>query len=131
MATEEEIAQALALLEATFSDSEQPPAVIVLPPDDHAFMIGNRGGFVRLAMASLKAALGKEQSFKNEPWIVNQDIDWGIKGLKPDENAHISLAELSRPRRFGNLIGCSILIVAILLILIGLVTTVRWITHSI
>lgn len=130
MATEEEIAKALALLEGPNADSDDSPAIVVLPPDSNAFVVGNRGGFVNLAVASLKAAQGKEQSFKKESWIAEDDLDWGIKGFKPDANAHTRLAELTRPQRLGNLIGCSVLVVVALFFIVGLIAVIRWIGHS-
>ena len=68
--------------------SQHPPAMIVLPPDA-GFISGNSGGFVRLAIASLKAAKGEAQSFEGQPWVgAWEEYDWMLSGLTPDENAH-------------------------------------------
>jgi hypothetical protein len=133
MATEEEIAQVLTLLEPTFSDSEQPPAVVIQPPDSGEFILGNRNGFVCLATLCLKAAIGQIQSFENEPWIVAVEHDWEIKGLMPDENAQTYLP--IKPTRFqkirGSVILYSILFFIAFCIVVGFITIVRWIVHSI
>jgi hypothetical protein len=68
--------------------SQHPPAMIVLPPDA-GFISGNSGGFVQLAIASLKAAQGEAQSFEGQPWVgAWEQYDWMLSGLTPDENAH-------------------------------------------
>ena len=133
MVTEDEIAQALALLEATFSDSEKPPAVVIQPPDSGEFILGNRNGFVCLARLCLKAGMGKVQSFENEPWIVAVEHDWEIKGLMPDENAHTYLPiKPTRSQKIRqSIILYSILSFIVLCIIIGLITIVRWIAHAI
>ena len=83
------ISQALNILESDDVNSAHPPAIIILPPDSGQFIVGNRDGFIRLAVASLKAARGEEQPFKREPWVVVEDLDWSVAGLKHDASAHI------------------------------------------
>jgi hypothetical protein len=81
---------ALETLEEIEDDSTHPAAMIVLPPDT-GFINGNSGGFVQLAIASLKAAQGEPQSFKGQPWVGVYEYDWMLGGLTPDESAHIYL----------------------------------------
>jgi len=130
---DEEIARAIDVLEKALSDSDQPSAVVIQPPDSGEFILGNRGGFVHLAITSLKAALGKAQSFENESWLVIEDLDWGIKGLKPDESAHIYLqAKLTRTQRIRrSIFGFLIVFLAALFLIVGSITIVRWIIHLI
>jgi len=133
MAIEGKIEQAINLLERTLSDSDQPSAVVIQPPDSGEFILGNRNGFVCLATLCLKAAMGKVQSFENEQWIVAVEHDWDIKGLMPDENAQTYLP--IKPTRF-QIIRQSTILLSILsfiacCIVVGFITIVRWIVHSI
>ncbi len=133
MAIEGEIEQAIDVLERALSDSDLPPAVVIQPPDSGEFILGNRNGFVCLAMACLKAAMGKVQSFENESWIVAIEHDWGLKGLQPDENAHIYLpTKLTRSQKIRrSTILFLIFSLIVLWLAIGLITSIRWIIHSI
>ena len=123
------IAQALDLLETAASDSTHPPAMIVLPPDSSRFILGNRDGFIRLAAASLKAAQGEEQSFKGQPWVHTEELDWRIDGLKPDPSAHIYLP--TRFTRFQEMrqkvLGILVFLLVVLCLLVGLGTIIKWI----
>ena len=56
-----------------------------MPPDSKSFLQGNRGGLVQLAIASLRAAEGEKQTFKNNPWLVIQDYDFDLAGIELDE----------------------------------------------
>jgi hypothetical protein len=87
MDTQNELDEAIRLLENLPCDCEHPPAMIVLPPDA-GFISGNPGGFVHLAIASLRAAQGQEQSFRDKPWAGQWEYDWMLAGLKPDAEAH-------------------------------------------
>jgi hypothetical protein len=119
MATKLEILQALALLEKPEIDVAHPPAVVVMPPDSGDFILGNRDGFVRLAVASPKADRGEAQSFKDKDWVRIEDLDWGISGLKPDPSAHIWRSGL----------GSLVVLLLVLFILVGSITTVRLALH--
>jgi hypothetical protein len=133
MNADEEITSALVALETVLPKLQEPPAVVILPPDSGQFLIGNQGGFIHLAVASLKAAQGKEQLFKKESWFVVEDLDWSIHGLKPDESAHIYLRrKLSRAERIGqSVIGLSLVLVVGVCLLVGIATIVRWLWHGI
>jgi hypothetical protein len=91
MSTQERVDAALAILEAEQTQSNVLPATVIMPPDSGDFIIGNPEGFVHLAIASLRAAKGEKQSFKDHSWWVNYELDWAIPGLKPDSSAHIYL----------------------------------------
>jgi len=91
-----EIEQAIALLETIKSDEGSSPAVVLMPPDSGEFIRGNSGGFVRLAIASLKAAQGQSQNFRGEPWIGIEEYDWILGGLKHDADAHLYLPKKKR-----------------------------------
>ena len=123
------IAQALDLLATAASDSTHPAAMVVFPPDSGSFILGNRDGFIRLAAASLKAAQGEEQSFKGQPWVAIADLDWSIRGLKPDPSAHIYLP--TRLTRFQKMrekgLGILMFLLVALCILVGLGTIIKWI----
>lgn len=102
-----------------------------MAPESGDFILGNRDGFVRLAVASLKAAQGEAQSFRNAKWVKIEDLDWGISGLKPDSSAHIYLPE--KQSRFQKLwrsvFGLLAVLLLILFILVGFITSVRWALH--
>lgn len=125
------VSQALSVLESTIGNSANPPAIIVLPPDSGKFIVGNRDGFIRLAVASLKAAQGEEQPFKRESWVSVEDLDWGVAGLKPDDSAHIYLrtprTRLQRLR--SKVFGFVAALLLLLCLLVGFCTIVRWIFH--
>jgi len=91
MDAQSEISQAIALLETIENDEASSPAVVLMPPDSGEFIRGNSGGFVRLAIASLRAAQGQPQRFRDEPWIGVDEQDWILQGLKPDADAHVYL----------------------------------------
>jgi hypothetical protein len=83
-------------LEAIENDESSSPAVVLMPPDSGEFIRGNSGGFVRLAIASLRAAQGQPQTFRHEPWLGVDEQDWILQGLKPDTNAHAYLPKKKR-----------------------------------
>jgi hypothetical protein len=89
MDTQAEIAQAIALLENIDEDPAYPPSVILMSPDSGNFINGNAGGFVHLAIASLRAAQGEQQSFKNASWVGVDETDWILHGLTPNADAHL------------------------------------------
>jgi len=130
VATDEGIASALSVLENLTAEPGEPPAMVVMPPDSGAFMLGNRGGFIRLAVAALKAAQGQHQISKNEPWIVEGEAQVSVKGLKPDTSAHIYLPEIQTQKRFQRLRSSFLYSVLLLFLLtcsvIGLVTMCQW-----
>jgi len=116
------------MLDAIPSDPTQPPATIVMPPDSGKFIIGNTGGFIRLAIASLKAAQGQKQDFKSEPWFRDADIDWTVKGLESDESAHVYLSpKLTRIQRiFRSIVGFLVPLLFAICLMVGVVTVVYW-----
>jgi hypothetical protein len=90
MDRKESIQAALEALEKMEDDSPHLAAIIVMAPGAE-FISGNSTGFVKLAIASLKAAQGQAQRFKGLPWVGTGDYDWMLSGLTPDENAHTYL----------------------------------------
>jgi hypothetical protein len=130
VATDEGIASALSVLENLTAEPSEPPAMVVMPPDSGAFILRNRSGFIRLAVAALKAAQGQQQISKDEPWISEGNPDAGAKGLKPDPNAHIYLPEIqaqTRLQRIRSSFLYSVLLLALFAIfVIGLVTMCQW-----
>ncbi len=75
-----------------------------MPPDSGEFIRGNSGGFLLLAIASLKAAQGQPQSFRVEPWIGVDENDWVLRGLKPDADAHLYLPKKQRGWLFDKVV---------------------------
>lgn len=126
METTDPISHALALLDGPAENSAYPPAMVVLPPDSGNFILGNRDGFICLAVAALKAAQGEEQSFKGKPWVKIEDLDWGVRGLKLDPNAHIYLP--TKRTRFQkawrNVLGLLVVLLIVVCALIGFATVV-------
>jgi len=118
-------------LENVQVDANRPPAVVVMPPDTGDFIIGNPEGFVRLPIAALKAARGEDQAFRKEPWWIDYELDWPLKGLKLDPSAHIYLPSTrSRPRRaWDTAWGVGAPLLAAVCLVVGLVTIVRWVIH--
>ncbi len=131
MATEHEIQQALALLDRVEMDGDHPPAIVVMAPESGDFILGNRDGFVRLAAASLRASLGEEQSFEKKDWVIIEDLDWGISGLKPDSSAHIYLpVKRTRLQKLWNSAwGFLLVLLLVIFIFVGFIASVRWVLH--
>jgi hypothetical protein len=129
--TQERVEAALAILEEAQPDSTEPPATVVMPPDSGDFIIGNSEGFVHLAIASLKAAQGEKQSFKNYPWWVNYELDWTIPGLKLDPRAHIflPLAVTGFRLLWSKVWGYGAPLLAAMCLVVGVVTVIRWVMH--
>lgn len=128
---DEDLHRAIALLEQDAPDAN-PPVMVVLPPDAGEAIIGNRSGFIRLAIAALKAAQGTDQKFKKEPWVYQQDLDWTIDGLKFDASAHIYMPQKpSGWRRFRQkAFGLTVLLFLLGCFGIGFVTLVGWFFHN-
>ena len=131
MNTTEHIDLALAALEQASLESEEIPAIIRLAPDADAYVLGNREGYVKLAIASLKAAQGDNQSFKDTEWVGTEELDWGLSGFRYDSEAHTYLRPPKTPvgkvRDKFFLVLFSILGIAIVGIFsIGLVEFISW-----
>ncbi len=123
------ISESLAALERIELGADDPPALIVPPAYEDPYFRGNAGGFVRLAIAALKVAQGQEQTLRNEPWVCNQDFDWGLEGLKLDPLAHLDLPpkRTHMQRRLGSLLGIGLGLCLAAIWVIGLVRTLSWI----
>jgi hypothetical protein len=104
------------------------PALVVMPPDSQSFLQGNRGGLVYLAIASLRAATGRKQIFKDNPWLVVEDYDFDLAGIELDEAADICLPPvLSKWQIFkNNFFGYAFVIVFLAMFGIGFVTSVNF-----
>jgi hypothetical protein len=119
------IQQALDLLEKTHCERS---ALVVMPPDSKSFLMGNQGGLINLATASLRAALGEKQTFKKNPWLVIEDYDWDLAGIDLDDDAHIYLP----PRRTkwqtfrSNFWGATIGLLLAISLLVGIGTILTW-----
>jgi hypothetical protein len=123
------IDEAIRILEAEQMNSELPPAIVVMPPDTGEFIHGNRGGLVRLAIAALQAAKGEDQSFEKQPWVVDNDYDWGVQGFKYDALSHMELPP-KRPKCWARvraeLAGYVTLLVLLTPFTVGLITMGTW-----
>jgi len=124
------IQQAIELLENSVADR---PALVVMPPDSKSFLMGNQTGLINLALASLHAALGEKQTFKNNPWLVIEDYDWDLAGIALDEDAHIYLpppqTKWQKFRR--NFFGAAVGFLLAASILVGLGTIASWLIRLI
>ena len=105
--------------------------MVVLPPDSDRFIVGNKGGLIRFAIATLKAVQGEEQSFADSDWVYEDDIDWGIKGIQLDETAHVYIpAKKSKTRlTIEKLVGYTVLIAIVSIFVVGIVTISHWLWH--
>jgi hypothetical protein len=127
---DEKIESAIALLEEEALKLEKPPAMVVMPPDMGESILGNRGGFIRLAVAAMKAAQGQNQNLNKQPWVCAEDFDWQIKGLSYDEYAHMHLPEkptkwqIRRQSAIGLIVGLSL----VGCFMVGFVTIIHWIS---
>ena len=128
MAIHSKVEEALIILEQYPWGESQPAATVVMPPDSEEFIIGNESGFVRLAIAALQAAQGEEQRFEKQEWVVAEDYDWGVRGFKPDEYAHLYLPEkLTKWQRVRqSIIGLTVLAVVLAIMLAGLISIGTW-----
>jgi len=99
-----------------------------MPPDSGKFIIGNTGGFIRLAIAALHAAQGQKQDFEGEPWFRNEDFDWTVKGLEPDDSAHVYLPpEQTRFKQIvGSIFSYMLMVLIVGCLLVGFVNIVHW-----
>ncbi len=128
---DELITRALAVLETYPSEDEERPATVAFfPPDSRSFFRGNRDGYVKLAIAALRAAQGEKQKFdKHANWFRTEDLDWAVGGFEPDESAHI----YQPPRRTrlqeirGVVLGGAILILFFSCLVVGFITIEKWI----
>jgi hypothetical protein len=118
---------ALAALEQARLATEESPAIIRLAPDSDAYVLGNRDGYVQLAIASLKAAQGHNQSFKNVPWVDTEEEDWGLHGLRYDSSAHVYLR--SPETRLGKFWSAFIPLALAVCCLVGLGTIGYGVVH--
>jgi hypothetical protein len=125
----EKIERAKLLLTEARDELTSVPAMIVLPPDSGDFIIGNESGFVRLAICAIEAAQGEQQSFAKEAWVSDDDLDWSVKGLKPDALAHLHLpVPPSRWQTIRNsVVGWAFLLCIVSCFVVGLGTIVHWI----
>jgi len=125
------IEEALALLQEADSEPANPPAIVVLSPERRTsdYIVGNEGGFIRLAIASLNAAGGEDQSFKNQDWVTEEDLDWILRGLKYDSHAHYSLPqkETKFQRTRGNILALLLLFFFVSCFVVGIITILHWI----
>jgi hypothetical protein len=131
VATDLDIQQAVALLDKPAVNAVHPPTIVIMSPETGDFILGNRDGFVQLAVASLKAAQGEVQSFKNKDWVKIDDLDWRISGLKPDPIAHIyqPVKKTRFQKAWRNVLGTLAVLMLVLFILVGFITSVRWALH--
>ena len=90
-------------------------------------MIGNRGGYIELAMSALKAAQGSTQTFKNAKWLQVEDFDWGINGLKFDARAHVYLR--LPESLFSKIIHIVLALAFLVVLVVGVGTIGYWIFH--
>jgi hypothetical protein len=127
MEPNKEIEIALSALEQAQSAAEGVPAIIRLAPDSDAYVLGNREGYIHLAIASLKAAQGNDQSFKDVPWVDCQELDWGFHGLRYDPGAQIYL----RPNetRWGKFWSAVVPLALAVCFVVGVVTIGYGIIH--
>jgi hypothetical protein len=126
---DERIEAAIALLEEEAQKSEKPPAMIVMVPDNEKLILGNRGGFLRLAVAAVRASQGQNQNLDKQPWVCNEDLDWQIEGLSFDDYAHAYLPDklTRRQRQRQNAINLFIGLSLVGCLAIGVVTIIHWI----
>ena len=123
--SDERIQEAIELLKQI---DDEKAALVVMPPDHSNFLQGNRSGLVNLALASLRAAQGEKQTFKDNPWLVLEDYDFPLSGIELDEEAHIYLpVTLTKWQSFtkdfcGAVVGSLVLA----FILIGCITSIKW-----
>ena len=130
MGEPDEILVAMDALERYTCAEEEQAAAVLMPPDSGEFIVGNEAGFVRLAIAALKAAKGAEQRFKGEAWIGEAELDWGIAGLKPDAEAHLHLADypsMHRQSLLERLRGYALLAAILTPFVVGFVSIVLWV----
>jgi hypothetical protein len=118
---------ALSALEQAQTAAEGVPAIIRLAPDSDAYVLGNREGYIHLAIASLKAAQGSDQSFKDVPWVDTEELDWGLHGLRYDPSAHTYLRPAET--RWGKFWSAAIPLVLAVCFLVGVVTIGYGVIH--
>jgi hypothetical protein len=125
---DEKIEAVIALLEEEVLKADTLPAMVVMPPDMGQSILGNRGGFLRLAIATARAAQGQNQNLNKQPWVCHEDVDWQIEGLSYDEYAHMHLPEKPTKwqRRRQNAIGLAVISLLMGCFAVGFLTIVHW-----
>lgn len=69
-------------LESLASNGEK--AIVTVSADEECgHLIGNRAGFIRLAIVSLEAAQRNSSIFENHKWLKSDD--WLLEGFSYDE----------------------------------------------
>jgi hypothetical protein len=124
------VQQALVLLDQELLECDRP-TIVSASGESPSYLMGNRGGFVRLAIACLKAAGGERQEFRKQDWVRCQDYDWVLGGFEYDESADTYLAPDPRTkpwwkRKLGNALGLLILALVFVLIGIGFISVVHF-----
>ncbi len=124
------IEQVLVLLEEELQECNRP-TIVAVSPESSGYLSGNRGGFVRLAIAALKAAEGVKQDFRKQEWVRCQEYDWVLGGFEYDESAHIYQAPdpLTKPwwkRKLNNALGILVLALVFALIVIGFISVIHF-----
>ncbi len=95
-----------------------------MPPDSGDFIRGNRAGYAHLAIACLLAAQGQDQSFVKEKWVVADEMDWGLNGLKFDSAVEPEQIKV-KVGFWRQLIGFSLVILLAFIFVLGLVEVVH------
>jgi len=127
---DEELEGIIARISSLAAAEDKPPAMVVVAPDQGESILGNRGGFLHLAVAALKASRGEEQKFKAATWVCQNDFDWQIAGLKPDTDAHLHIPEKrTRFQRLrGEILGSVLLLVVFGILAAGVVSLWNWVS---
>ncbi|HEY6375353.1 MAG TPA: hypothetical protein VIX90_07485 [Edaphobacter sp.] len=96
-------------LESFASNSEK--AIVTVSADEECgHLIGNRVGFIRLAIVSLDAAQGKRVNFENHKWLKSGD--WLLEGFSYDEAG----GEISSASTFRDKMNTAIMFIIVALI---------------
>jgi len=115
-------------LQAIIDQTDEVPSVVIMSAE----FVGNRTGYIALALAALRASRGEQIELKKEEWCSVEDLDYRITRFKYDESAHIYRPEIpSRRRRIlGNLMSLGFLLVIAGLVLAGVVEVIHLLNKS-
>jgi hypothetical protein len=125
----ETIEGVMSLLEVKAQRNETPSTIVMLPFKDDSIR-GNSGGFIRLAIAALRASQGENQRFSEKAWVKQGEFIT-VQGLTFDSDAHRwepkRLSNGLEWKRWRQSITAWLIILSVLLCLaVGFGTITHW-----
>jgi len=130
---DEQVKDALKILEQVASTPIDVPAVVVVPSEGEGSITGNRYGLIRLAVSALRASAGENQRFEDSSLAVQDEYGTTFHGVALDDYAHYDLPKEST--RWERIKSATILLAFVAVIAVifvaGIQTTSHWLWNRI